>query len=171
MARRIENTPACIEMRLPQTTREKVSRPRSSVPNGCATVGALRICFQSVCSGSTPAIHGAPIAIATKKSTTAAPIADAGRRRACRQARRKRPAGSVAGARASAAAVVAALGLTGPAPDADAGVEERIGHVHKKIDQHVGAGRDEHDSLDERIVRVNTASAISRTEAGTTKNC
>src|SRR6266705_2111727 len=53
MASRIEKTPACIEMRLPQTTRENVSRPRSSVPNGCASVGALRTCFQSVCRGPT----------------------------------------------------------------------------------------------------------------------
>jgi lipase len=45
-------------MREPQTTRAKVSRPRSSVPNGCASVGALRISFQSVCRGSTLAIHG-----------------------------------------------------------------------------------------------------------------
>ena len=43
MASRIEKTPACMEMRVPHTTREKVSRPRSSVPNGLAAVGALRI--------------------------------------------------------------------------------------------------------------------------------
>src|SRR5712692_3676926 len=101
MARRIEKTPACIEMRVPQTTREKVSRPRSSVPNGCASVGAFRIFCQSACSGSTVAVVS---------------------------------------------------GVTGRALDADTGIEKRVGHVHQEVDQHVGAGREEHDPLHEGIV-------------------
>src|SRR5947209_6180870 len=118
-------------MRVPQTTRAKVSRPRSSVPNRCARVGALRTCFQSVCIGSTPAIHGAPIAVATNRSTTAAPSTAAGRRRAWRHARTRR-SGSVAGAWASTALAAVVLGLTRRAPDADAGIEERVGQVDRK---------------------------------------
>src|SRR6266446_5365915 len=122
MARRIEKTPACIEMRAPQTTREKVSRPRSSVPNGCAQVGALRICFQSPWIGSTVAIHGAALAVAMNTSTITAPAADVRRRRARRHARRQGPA--AASAAAGPAAVVEPLGITGRAPDANAGIEQ-----------------------------------------------
>ena len=59
MASTIEKTPACIEMREPHTTRERPSRPRSSVPKGCAHDGGLRILLQSVRTGSMLAIHGA----------------------------------------------------------------------------------------------------------------
>src|SRR5580765_7480881 len=138
-------------MREPQTTRAKVSRPRSSVPNGCARLGALRISFQSVCIGSAPAIHGAAIAATTKRSTITAPTTDAGRRRACRQARARR-SGSADRVWASTAVVAVVLGLTERAPDADARIQERVGQVDQKIDQHVRAGGDKHDALYQRIV-------------------
>src|SRR5262245_11037139 len=150
MASRIEKTPACIEMREPQTTRAKVSRPRSSVPNGCASVGALRTSFQSVCSGSTLAIHGAPSAIATKSTTTMAPIADAGRRHATRHARRRRLAGSTVRVGSIASAV--ALSVTGSPSDSDPRIEERVGDVYQQVDEHVGARREQDDPLDERVV-------------------
>src|SRR5262245_48013884 len=125
-------------MRVPQTTRAKVSRPRSSVPNGCARLGALRTSFQSVCIGSAPAIHGAPIATTTNRSTTAAPTTAAGRRRACRHARVRR-LGSVAAVDASTAVDAVVLGLTGRTADPDAWIEDRVGHVDQEVDQHVRA--------------------------------
>jgi hypothetical protein len=91
MASTMENTPACIEMRAPHTTREKPSRPRSSVPKGCAHDGALRILAQSVRTGSLVAIHGAASAMTTKSVTTTAPAIAAGRRRPTRQARCRKP--------------------------------------------------------------------------------
>src|SRR3990170_4651941 len=97
IASRIEKPPACIEMRLPQTTRERLSRPRSSVPNGFAQVGALRILPQSVRSGSVVAIHGAPIAVVTKIRTTMHPATEAGRPHQAPPATPK-PAGRLGGA-------------------------------------------------------------------------
>src|SRR5262249_53968614 len=113
-------------MRVPQTTRAKVSRPRSSVPNGCARLGALRTSFQSVCIGSAPAIHGAPIAVATNSSTIAAPTTDAGRLRACRHARGRR-LGSRGGACAWSAVDAVALGLRGGGGRAEGGGQGRGG--------------------------------------------
>src|SRR5262245_34201425 len=166
MASRIEKTPACIEMRAPQTTREKLSRPRSSVPNGCAHVGALRICFQSPWIGSTVAIHGASTAITTNSSTVTAPAADTGRLRVRRQARRNGPAGRSADTLAGAAAVTGELGVTDRAPDADARVEQRVRYVHQQVDQHVGAGGDEHHALDQRVVAREDRLDDEPTEAG-----
>src|SRR2546430_13228891 len=123
-------------MRLPQTTRAKVARPRSSVPSGGARVGALRTSFQSLCIGSAPAIHGAPIAATTKRSTITGPTTDAGRCRACRHARATR-LGSVDGARASSALGAVGLGLTGRAADAGPGVQERVGALDQPGDQPV----------------------------------
>src|SRR5512138_2323318 len=139
-------------MRAPQTTRAKVSRPRSSVSNGCASVGALRTSFQSVCNGSTRAIHGAPSAMATKSTTTTAPMADAGRRRATRHARRRRGTGSTVRVGSSAPAVAVVLGITRAPADANPRIEKRVGDVYQQVDQHVRAGREEYDPLDERIV-------------------
>src|SRR5262245_22958980 len=132
IASRIERTPACIEIRVPHTTRAKVSRPRSSVPNGCARLGALRTSFQSVCIGSAPAIHGAPIAVATNRSTITAPTTDAGRRRAWRHARVSR-LGSPVGACATSAVYAVVLGLTRRASDADARVQERVRQVDQQV--------------------------------------
>ena len=47
-----ETTPAISEARAPQMTRERTSRPISSVPNQCCAEGALRIALQLVASGS-----------------------------------------------------------------------------------------------------------------------
>ena len=65
----------------PSTTRDRTSRPMSSVPNQCAAEGALRIALQLVSIGSNGASHGASSAAATNKATTTSPII-APRRRA-----------------------------------------------------------------------------------------
>src|SRR5580765_288134 len=139
MARKTANTPACIEARAPQTMRERTSRPRSSVPNGCAHVGALRIWAQSVLSGSRGAIHGAPNARIAKSSTTAAPARAGGRCRARSQPRASRLIllvdVGVAATRVAAGKIGrAASGLTERSPDADPWIQDRVRHVHEQVD-------------------------------------
>src|SRR5215831_16329564 len=156
IARRTAKTPACIDTRVPHTTRDSTSRPRSSVPNGCAQLGALRIWLQSVLTGLTMPIHGAPIASAVKSSTTPAPTSAGGRRRARRQPRRMAlldgPAAGAMRLSAMAAVPVVPSALTGRSTNANAGVQERVGGVHEEIDQDVRARRDEDDALDQRVV-------------------
>src|SRR5687767_4459230 len=132
MASRIDRTPACIEMRVPHTTRENVSRPRSSVPKGWAQLGALRIWLQSVRTGSEIAIHGAARAMPANASTISAPASAGGRRRTRRQPRRSRSFGSAS---------------TRGAHDADPRIENRVGDVDQQVDEHVGGGGDQHYAL------------------------
>jgi hypothetical protein len=47
-----DTTPARIEARVPQTMRERTSRPSSSAPNQCAALGPARTAVQLVASGS-----------------------------------------------------------------------------------------------------------------------
>src|SRR5262245_41672240 len=156
IASTMASTPACMETRVPHTTRDSTSRPRSSVPKGWDHEGGLRIWPQSVLSGSAIAIHGAPIASAAKKSTTAAPATAGGRRRARRHPReRALPHVTAAGSASAAETVPAPLtpsGLTGRSSEADAGIQQRVRHVHEQIDQDIGARRDQDDALHERVV-------------------
>src|SRR5712691_627339 len=125
MARRIEKTPACIEMRLPQTTRERLSRPRSSVPSGFAQVGALRTLAQSVRSGSVVAIHGAPRAIDAKNRTMTPPTAAAGRAAGGPPALRRAPSAAPPPSRRQDS--------PGRAPDADTRIQHGVGDVHQQV--------------------------------------
>jgi hypothetical protein len=68
-----DTTPARIEARAPQMTRESTSRPSSSEPKRCARLGAPRTSLQLVARGSCGAIHGAANAIRTKNATIASP--------------------------------------------------------------------------------------------------
>ena len=90
IANRMDTTPACIEMRAPQMTRDRLSRPRSSVPKGCAQLGGFRIVLQLVAFGSAGASHGAASATTTNASTTTVPTTAGGRRARRRQASRRR---------------------------------------------------------------------------------
>src|SRR5262249_11439107 len=154
IAKRIDSTPACIETRAPQMTRESVSRPRSSVPNGCAQLGALRIALQLVAFGSAGASQGAASATITKASTTSRPPTAGGRRARRRQATRTRsPRIAPARGPAASTAVAGALsGLIAATLHPDARVEEGVGHIHEEVQQHVGARGDEDHALDDRIV-------------------
>ena len=62
------------EMRAPASTREKISRPSSSRPNGCERLGRSRRSARCCSDGSYGAAHGAMIAPMTVSSTMAAPI-------------------------------------------------------------------------------------------------
>src|SRR5262245_60907916 len=156
IASTMASTPACMETRVPHTTRDSTSRPRSSVPKGWDHEGGLRIWPQSVLSGSAIAIQGAPIASAAKKSTTVAPATAGGRRRARRHPReRALPQPAAAGSASAPETVDASLtpsGLTGRSPEADAGIQERVRYVHEQIDQYVRASRDQDDALNEGVV-------------------
>src|SRR5438034_1435965 len=140
-------------MRAPHTTREKPSRPRSSVPNGRAHVGALRIWLQSVRTGSVMAIQGAPSDMTTNRSTPTAPASAAGRRRPTRQARCGAPE-RAAGASASASGKVglAASGAIDATVDADPRVQHGVRDVDQQIDEDVRRGRDEHHALHDGVV-------------------
>src|SRR3954454_3302444 len=79
-----DTTPATSDARAPQMTRDRTSRPISSVPNQCAALGALRMAVQLVATGSYGETTGASSARATKNTTTTNPIA-APRRRTSRR--------------------------------------------------------------------------------------
>ena len=51
IASTVAKKPARIEARAPKTMREKVSRPRSSVPSRCSRDGPARMASKSVCEG------------------------------------------------------------------------------------------------------------------------
>jgi hypothetical protein len=68
-----EMTPAIKEACVPQITRDKTSRPISSVPNQCAALGALRMALQLVAIGSCGEMKGANRANKMKPTTTAKP--------------------------------------------------------------------------------------------------
>src|SRR5262245_9932818 len=140
MAKRMDRTPACIETRAPHTTRASMSRPRSSVPNGCAQLGALRIALQLVAFGSPGATPGAPMATTTNASTITSPTTAGGRRARRRQLLRTRsprvPRAAGARVKTSAALVAEPSGLIAPAPDPDPRVEQRIGEVDQEVHQH-----------------------------------
>src|SRR5437868_3267119 len=76
--------PTSMEMRAPKMTRERMSRPNSSVPNQCAFDGGCNRAGRLSAAGSCGAIHGANIANSTKTVTITAPAAASGRLRACR---------------------------------------------------------------------------------------
>src|SRR4030095_1606836 len=73
-------TPASSDARAPQITRDRTSRPISSVPNQCAADGALRMALQLVASGSYGATTGAKIATVTTTTITTTPAAAPPRR-------------------------------------------------------------------------------------------
>src|SRR5688572_18429859 len=73
--------PTSSEMRAPERTRAKMSRPSSSRPNQCAPVGPSSRSASSCAAGSNGDSHGPKSAATTVTSTMAAPtllIADAG---------------------------------------------------------------------------------------------
>src|SRR6185503_17758146 len=62
------------EMRAPARTRDRMSRPSSSRPNGCADVGPARRSASSCVAGSTCTRNGPTMAAATPTSTMTAPM-------------------------------------------------------------------------------------------------
>ena len=63
-----EMTPASSDARAPQIMRERMSRPRSSVPSQYSVEGALRIADQLVALGSGIGSSGAKTASSVKKT-------------------------------------------------------------------------------------------------------
>src|SRR5712671_6156484 len=66
-------------------TREKMSRPNSSVPNQCAVEGGANRAGKLSAAGSCGASSGANVANTTKMITITAPAAAKGLLRACRR--------------------------------------------------------------------------------------
>src|SRR5258708_4499346 len=99
-------SPTDSETREPKITRDRTSRPTSSVPNGCAADGGSSATAPLTAVGSYGARSGAKIATAARKSTSAPPMTIRGLRRAVSPARQPpaprppsapRPAGARAG--------------------------------------------------------------------------
>ena len=61
-------------VRLPKTSRESMSRPRLSVPNGYLAEGPVLIALESWASGLWGAITGAKMATRIQKTTIVRPI-------------------------------------------------------------------------------------------------
>src|SRR2546425_11001643 len=107
-------------------TREKMSRPNSSVPNGCARDGASNWLVNACSMGSKGANVGANAAAAMTPVTMIAPATKlecANSRRQERAARRRD------GRRATVPAVALSLGP-------DPRVQKDGEHVHKQIGHH-----------------------------------
>src|SRR5947209_6700886 len=73
--------PTSMEMRAPWITREKMSRPSSSVPNQCAALGGCRREGRLMLLGFCGAIQGANSAKITNSATSATPAVASALRR------------------------------------------------------------------------------------------
>src|ERR1700731_4128315 len=76
--------PTKSEIRAPQISRERMSRPSSSVPHQTFIDGACNRFGKSICEGSRGAIQGAKIAANIKMDTNTSPTAASGLCRATR---------------------------------------------------------------------------------------
>ena len=125
----------------PRRRAREMSRPRSSVPNGCAAARRLA----DLLPVRLHRIGRRDPRCADRRDDEeehdhrAQHRAPAGGG-ACRHAALGVP-GSVDDAGASTAVVAVVLGLTERASDADAGIQQRVGHVDQEVDQHVGRWR------------------------------
>src|SRR5262249_52409007 len=124
-----ERKPIVSEVRAPNTMRESMSRPSPSVPSQCCASGGMRRASMSISVGLG---MGRKFASTAAVSTSAIQAAAAQNVRFTRERRRGAVAGS---AMASSAAM------------ADPGVEHRIKHVDREIEQHEADGDEQHHSL------------------------
>src|SRR3954465_8423768 len=147
--------------------REKMSRPRSSVPNRCCDDGPASAAEKSLLPGANGAITGAKIAMKTKMSATTSPATASGRRSSRRRMRRRPRARGLRTAMSWTALIASAppgsyprrwanndAVSSGPPRHPDARVEVRVCDVDEQVDDHVPDGRDEDHALDQRIVAL-----------------
>src|SRR6476620_4955388 len=120
----METAPASSEARAPKITREKRSRPDSSVPNQCARDGGLRMAVQLCWAGSYGAIRGAKIAISTNRTMTTRPRIALLRFNRRRHAR----APGLSSANSTRGALRTAMG-SAPEP----GIDEHVGDVGQQV--------------------------------------
>src|SRR5712692_8184502 len=120
------------EIRPPEITRVSRSRPSWSVPSGCASDGGHRTCAKSTSLGS-PTNSGATSEAASNRTRTTRPAAAVLRRR--RRAQTERPT----------------EGVWAPSFITNARVDVDIQQVGHQIDQHEHCGKDDHNTLDDRI--------------------
>src|SRR4029077_19900985 len=131
--------------------RLRTSRPMSSVPNGCARLGADSRISGCVASGSYGASTSAKIAIRTITTRSAAETAPSGfffsvSQSACT---RLMPtiAGSSRGTWSGTVAIIASL-------VADPWVEPRVRQIDQQVQRDQGRGDQHHVGLHDRIVAV-----------------
>src|SRR5262249_47789791 len=133
--------PASRETRVPQTTRERTSRPTLSVPRRCARSGRASVLPRFWASGSYGATSGAARATATASSMTPAPKG-ASRARAARRRTLHRIAWK-------------GVGLSRPgrrSARSDPGIDPPIEHVDHEVAHDEADSDQQHDSLAQRIV-------------------
>src|SRR5437667_7059291 len=137
------------EVRAPKTTRLRMSRPTSSVPNQCGRPGGWKVRSKwtlGPASWGKGAIAPGVAAQRTRTSTTAAPAADKGLRRSRRSQRARRRARVAAPGAPRGTASVAPAGSAGLVPSvlADPRVDQAIAHVHEEV------GEDEREADHQR---------------------
>src|SRR5438067_1137951 len=95
----IDNAPIASEMRPPYTVRQRMSRPTSSLPNGCASDGAARNNVGSTRLAADSGTINGPIAQTHTMTPSSTPPSNARRWRLNRrQARAERVGGAEVGA-------------------------------------------------------------------------
>src|SRR5579884_2205960 len=148
------STPTAREMRAPAMTRLRRSRPRSSVPKGCAADGGRSLSSGAIRRGSNGAAARPATARTSRNVTMVAPIQAAGMRTSARSE--------------SATKLVPARG---PATSvADARVEDSIQHVHGEVDDDVDHGQQKRAPHDRGVIEGNDALHAVEPQAGPGKD-
>src|SRR5579859_3404340 len=136
-------------------TREKMSRPNSSVPKRCTHDGGRSWSAKDWSIGLYGAMNRAKRLAPTTTATTTRPMIRFGLRTIRRH--------DSAAARRRGSGVRSAEGLAGTAPASGAGsvrtspianprIEIRVEHVDREVGQHEDHGRNDDDTLNDRII-------------------
>src|SRR5271165_1442826 len=130
--------------------RENTSRPTSSVPNQCASEGALRTVAQLCAVGSYGAMTGASKARSANSTMSSSPKTAALRMNRRRTARtRGLSAFSVRAVRNRSSSPVVSP-MSGPQPR----IDQNAGDVGQQIEHDVDRRRHQDDALDDGIIAV-----------------
>src|SRR6516162_2220573 len=134
----IARTPMRRSMAAPYSTRVKTSRPKLSVPKGCARLGACRIASKFWALGSPDESAGANSAAAASARSILPPMT--------------RPDASRGLTGNDATARCARVLMAGRLPHAHARIQERIDQVRGEVDQDRGQGEGQGECLDDHVV-------------------
>src|SRR5919197_1539268 len=138
--------------------RERMSRPKLSVPSRCSGPGGSRKSAKLVATGLYGAMTPAKSAARTITMMSTAPAVPSGRRRMksrTNRANRRRPVSARYRLRAtsSASRVIAVIRLARSSVP-DPGVEHDVEHVHDEVDEDEDHREQQHQRLDQRVVTV-----------------
>src|SRR5258708_7357635 len=131
--------PTYSEIRAPQITRLRMSRPNSSVPSQWSVLGGSSKCVGFISSGSNGESSGAQTAAMATAASISAPASAS---RLCISRRH------------SLALTIVNLGI-------QVGVQD----VHRQVDQHEAGGDEQHARLNDRVVTLGDAIQDQRPES------